>query len=192
MTVEEKRAKDRAWYKRNREKALASQHIYNEAHREEKRRYDRERHLENPERKRKQAREWARANPEKNKERSLAWCEANSERYKEGRHRWSMTNAKKNRERNLLKNYGLTSAQFSEMSESQGGVCAICGLPPEGDRHSAVLHVDHDHATGMVRKLLCWHCNAMLGIAKDSPEILRIAANYLESFSVDRPLYKVV
>ncbi len=190
MRTEKRREQDREYYKKNRERVLEVQRAYSLAHLDKKREYDRARYIANPEKKRQQARERARNNPEENRERSRAWCEAHPERYKEVSHRWNVANAKKKREKDLLKNYGLTVAQFLEMSDSQGGVCAICG---DGPREKHPLHVDHDHATGKVRALLCWHCNAMLGIAKDNPEILRTAADYLERFfSANGSLSEVV
>ena len=62
----------------------------------------------------------------------------------------------------------------------QKGCCAIC------DAHQSELPkslvVDHDHATGEVRGLLCDHCNWALGNTQDKPARLRRAAEYLESF----------
>lgn len=87
----------------------------------------------------------------------------------------------------LKSKYGLTLEQFDRMLALQGNVCAICG----GEPHQKVRNVkrdgvkpqyvvDHDHATGKVRGLLCHSCNSTLGYAKDSPANLRAAAHYLE------------
>ena len=38
----------------------------------------------------------------------------------------------------------------------------------------------HCHASQHVRGLLCQHCNVMLGMARESSDILRSAADYLE------------
>jgi hypothetical protein len=58
------------------------------------------------------------------------------------------------------------------MSEEQDGKCAVC-------HEVAGLHVDHCHAKGSVRGLLCVRCNRGLGYFKDKPELLKRAAAYL-------------
>jgi len=79
------------------------------------------------------------------------------------------------RARRRERDYGLTSEGFAALLGAQGGRCPIC-LDPINERS----HVDHDHATGLVRGILCGSCNRGIGILKDSPERLRRAADYLE------------
>lgn len=64
------------------------------------------------------------------------------------------------RRRQLARRYGITLEQYELMLEHQGSRCAICGLPHEESRP---LAVDHCHATGRVRGLLCTGCNVALG-----------------------------
>jgi hypothetical protein len=59
------------------------------------------------------------------------------------------------------------------MLAEQGGLCAICKAAP-------AVHVDHDHATGAVRALLCFNCNGGLGQFKDDPMALHAAAYYVQ------------
>ena len=81
------------------------------------------------------------------------------------------------RERHLVRKYGVTLTDYASMLASQDGECAVCGKKQE-----RAFDVDHDHATGAVRGLLCTSCNRMIGHSGDSPERLRSAAAYLESF----------
>ena len=80
-----------------------------------------------------------------------------------------------------LKTYGMTPEAHEALLASQGGACGVCRAPEPGGRGR--WHVDHDHKTGKVRGLLCARCNPMLGFSKDSPEILRQGAEYLERFA---------
>ena len=56
--------------------------------------------------------------------------------------------------------YNMTHNDYLTMLANQGGGCAICGQPPANGMH---LAVDHDHATGAIRGLLCTRCNLQLG-----------------------------
>lgn len=67
------------------------------------------------------------------------------------------------------------------MRAAQDDRCALCSEPFAGsglDR--AAPQVDHDHATGVVRALLCRACNTALGALRDDPALLRRAADYIE------------
>ena len=87
---------------------------------------------------------------------------------------------------NVIKNfrsrvYGITDAEYIEMVKSQNGLCAICGEPEKRTMHGKVksLSIDHDHATGKVRKLLCSGCNHGLGNFKDNVQVILRAAAYI-------------
>ncbi|MFI6319734.1 endonuclease VII domain-containing protein [Nonomuraea sp. NPDC050556] len=72
--------------------------------------------------------------------------------------------------------YGLEPGDYDTMLAAQDGACAIC----KGVRRQR-LSVDHDHSDMLVRGLLCRMCNGrLLTAARDQPEILRAAADYLE------------
>lgn len=73
----------------------------------------------------------------------------------------------------LKRRYGITAVEADAMFAEQGGLCALCRTAP-------AAHVDHDHATGGVRELLCFNCNGGLGQFKDDPALLRAAARYVE------------
>ncbi|MFF0743586.1 endonuclease VII domain-containing protein [Streptomyces sp. NPDC004111] len=73
----------------------------------------------------------------------------------------------------LKRKYGITEAERDDMVASQAGVCTICLKAP-------AVHVDHCHETGRVRGVLCFNCNAALGLLGDDPDALRRAIAYLE------------
>lgn len=86
------------------------------------------------------------------------------------------------REYRLATKYGLTVEQYEAMLEAQEGVCAICEQPETKTSRASRVHllaVDHDHATGAVRSLLCNRCNQVLGLMLDDPDLLRAAAHYV-------------
>lgn len=76
-----------------------------------------------------------------------------------------------------LAQYGITEAQFQLMWKLQRGLCDICAKPLP-----ARPHVDHDHGkSGRVRGLLHWWCNRLVGTNRNTPQMFRNAARYLES-----------
>lgn len=66
--------------------------------------------------------------------------------------------------------HGLTRREAVAFKE--GKVCAICGTAEN-------LRVDHDHATGAIRGVLCQGCNVGLGFFRDNAQRLRAAITYL-------------
>lgn len=78
----------------------------------------------------------------------------------------------------FILNYGISLNQYNLLLESQNGNCAICGKhwTEKRRRHA----VDHDHATGEVRGLLCSECNGGLGMFADKTELLQNAISYLQ------------
>jgi Recombination endonuclease VII len=78
--------------------------------------------------------------------------------------------------KNMAK-YGLTVDQYNAMAEAQGGVCYICRKP---ETVRTRLSVDHCHATGKVRGLLCLSCNNGLGWFQDDIGRMLAAVEYLK------------
>lgn len=82
-----------------------------------------------------------------------------------------------NRLRTAKKRYGIDLTALLE-KQPHCGICqVVLVLEKRGPAHFVV---DHDHATGQVRGLLCNNCNRAMGMFKDSPEILRAAIEWLE------------
>lgn len=78
------------------------------------------------------------------------WRKNNSKQYNEYVSSYRKTNRFKV---HLKAEYNLTVEQWSKMFQDQKGLCAIC----EGKGKKLV--VDHCHATGTTRGLLCHNCN---------------------------------
>jgi phage FluMu protein Com len=81
----------------------------------------------------------------------------------------------------LLRTYGISAEQYDLMFAKQGGLCAICHQPERTKKKK--LSVDHNHKTQIVRKLLCHHCNSLLGHAEDKIETLQSAIQYIKDWS---------
>lgn len=81
--------------------------------------------------------------------------------------------------RHRAERYGLSPERYEAIRAEQGEQCAICAAEQPGG--NGAWHVDHDHATGEVRGLLCLKCNAGLGQLQDSVEVLARAIAYLNA-----------
>ena len=81
----------------------------------------------------------------------------------------------------LKRLYGLSPADYDALLAKQDGVCATCGKPSK-----ETLCVDHCHATGTIRGLLCRKCNTGLGCYEDDPATMITSLAYLACGRRDR------
>ncbi len=113
------------------------------------------------------------------------WCLKNPERAAkiQRTYRASEKGRRAVRARQYKSKYGISIEQYDEMLLAQKRLCAICNQPETsigvGGRVKP-LFVDHCHTTKKVRKLLCDHCNQVIGRAKDNIQILEKAIQYLK------------
>ena len=96
-----------------------------------------------------------------------------SRNYKE-QYRDKPAEYRKNRQ--LKNRYGITLEDYNNMLQAQNGSCAMCPATALDE----VMCVDHNHATGDVRAILCKPCNTMLGMANDSAARLQAGIDYLQ------------
>lgn len=101
--------------------------------------------------------------PERQEKIKRSWKEASSKYY--------TTEKRRNK---TLRAYGLNEKSYNKMYDQQDGRCAIC-------QQDLRLVVDHCHATGVVRGLLCNQCNIGLGAFYDDIDRLKSAVEYLEA-----------
>lgn len=115
--------------------------------------------------------------------RSLEWYRSNRDHCNERNKRWLKDNARqKARSRfaaNIKTVYGLTVEDYARMVHAQSRKCVACGATVTLGMDTAL---DHCHATGRVRGILCAPCNKSLGLMKESPEKIRVLAAYIERF----------
>jgi len=69
--------------------------------------------------------------------------------------------------------YGVSEEEYKELLRRYNYACGIC------HRKDVRLGIDHDHATGQIRGILCLECNWALGLFRDSAATIRAAIGYL-------------
>lgn len=119
------------------------------------------------------AKAWDAANPGKRRAR------AKRRRLKDPECSWRWT---------LLKRYGLVPADYWQLYAAQDGKCGICGQAETMIRQGTLskLSVDHNHATGEIRGLLCNRCNRAIGRMDDDPAMLRASVAWVETAKTAR------
>jgi hypothetical protein len=154
--IEKERERGAQSRRQNREQLHENKIKYRRTHLEQIRKKDRERYARR-----------LREHPE--------WAFEHREQTREWRAQYYREHSEQLREYQLYRRHGLSFTMRAELLDAQGGVCALCGLPPNGKP----LVVDHCHATNEIRGLIHSKCNSVLGWAGDDVRLLDLAARYL-------------
>jgi len=160
-------AKCKAYRLANKEAVAAQKKVYQQVNREHESARGKAHYQANKEAYSANNEAWREANKERKAETDKAYYKANKERINAYRKAWS-----------LKRNYGVTREQYDSMMEAQGHRC-LCCKAPFGLLKASQPHLDHCHATGRIRGILCCQCNQVLGFAHDSASILLACARYL-------------
>lgn len=122
---------------------------------------------------------WIKNHPEareRNRLKNIEWRKNNPEKYRKAVADWRIRNPEYEPGLKLKSRYGITPDQYTELLSVQRGRCLICGNEESAQNNRSKktqkLAVDHCHATGKVRGLLCQDCNR--GIAKFREDIARL------------------
>ena len=123
------------------------------------------------------AKRWYDQNKDHVIDRVQRWRDENPDKYAEYQREYRARPDRKIADRagHLKRKFGISLEDYDRLLAEQGGGCAICSDPPEPGGN---LHVDHDHADGRVRGLLCVRCNNGLGQFKEEPELIQKAVSY--------------
>jgi hypothetical protein len=128
-------------------------------------------------------REYYRKNKDKIRAKQNAWREANPEvmaaEAAKAKAKYHELTPDQRKERTLKSVYGITLSEWDAMLAAQGNQCAICGTKAGDKREDWAT--DHCHCTGKVRSILCSPCNLMLGHARENPDTLSKAIDYLKA-----------
>jgi Recombination endonuclease VII len=162
---EKEREYQRAYYAKNRERIKARMRQRQQEHGEEIRAYQRRWREQNGDRIHEAGKAYRARNPERVAAGKRAWARANPEKANASAARSRAKNPRARKNAELRREHGITLADYEAQLAEQGGVCAICGTgEPRAGKHFAV---DHDHASGARRGLLCMFCNTRLGVLED-------------------------
>lgn len=93
----------------------------------------------------------------------------------------SVPNYEKNTKLKQL--YNISYDDWNKLRLLQNNQCAICKHFFNLDKPK-LIHVDHDHITGVIRSLLCHYCNSALGLLKEDPAIIKNMLLYIEKHTI--------
>lgn len=142
---------------------------YRQKHKKEKQLYDKEYYIKNREKRIHYSKKYYREH--------MKEIKISSKRYHQNHRKDRNIKA---RIYGLKHTYNLSLEEYNNILKLQGGVCAICKKQETRIIKGTIasLCVDHNHKTGKVRGLLCYHCNVGLGIFRDG-RLLKRAIKYI-------------
>jgi hypothetical protein len=91
-----------------------------------------------------------------------------------------VTKQRKAKDARLRREFHITLQKHDKVLKFQNNACAICGNRLNKKGKPLVLGVDHNHATGEVRGLLCWPCNKAIAVFQDDAQRMLNASNYIK------------
>lgn len=80
----------------------------------------------------------------------------------------------------ILATHKLSEREYFALIEKQKRRCALCLSSFKDSEERFMMVVDHNHATGKVRGILCYKCNNGLGQFNDDVFLLRNAIEYIK------------
>lgn len=72
---------------------------------------------------------------------------------------------------NIRFRYRISDTVYFNLLKRSSGKCEVCKL-------SKKLYIDHCHKTGVVRGMICHHCNSALGFLFDDEKIINNLFKY--------------
>lgn len=106
-----------------------------------------------------------------------SWCRSCKNELK---YEWVAKNKEYVKKYSTARRVGLTVEEYDALDLSACEICAAELSVSAEKKTSSKPFLDHDHATGEFRGVLCCRCNSMLGFARDSVDLLYRAVRYLE------------
>jgi hypothetical protein len=110
-----------------------------------------------------------------NKQRIIARRRTQADRIRKNARAYVAQNREKYYEYQAASRFKVKRADIIALRASST-VCEVCGAPPNKKR----LAIDHCHASGKLRGMLCHSCNLGLGSFRDREDLLIAAAMYLQ------------
>ena len=143
---------------------------------EEANKYNRQWRKENPKKANEQVKRYRKKHYEEVLENKKRYYLDNHEEIIAKRRKYLKENSQKIREIYFKRKYNLSYEDWLVMWESQNEKCAVCGNLFKKPSDACV---DHDHRTNKIRGLLCFKCNAAIGLLNDDPELTIKLTEYL-------------